>query len=149
MATTTHVSRRSLFTAAAATLAGTAVAALPLVAKADPHADAELVRLWAEYAPLSRYINTAPGLSDETVNELCEQAADIEYAIQDTPAHTLLGLAVKAKLARQYAPSPDPERYGVEDILMNLLGDVLRLAAIAFPDEVVALPDHPLVNATA
>ena len=60
MATTSHVSRRSLFTAAAATLAGTAVAALPMVGKADPHADAELVRLWAEYVPLSRYINTRP-----------------------------------------------------------------------------------------
>ena len=107
------------------------------------------MRLWAEYVPLSRHINTAPGLSDERVNDLCEQAADVEYAIQDTPAHTLLGLAVKAKLARQYAPRTDPEYYDLEAILANLLDDVLRLAALAFPAEVAALEEHPLVDPVA
>ena len=65
-----------------------AAAALPLAVNASPDSDAELLRLWAEYEPLSRYINMTPGLSDDEVDELCEQANDIEFAIHETPART-------------------------------------------------------------
>jgi hypothetical protein len=61
---------------------------------ANSHPDAELLRLWAEFEPLYQRANT-PGLPDEETDAFLDQAGEIEYEIHATPAHTLVGLAVR------------------------------------------------------
>ena len=93
------------------------------------HPDAELLRLWAEYDRLWHHIKSCEGLSDEESNTLSDQITEVEFAIQDTPARTLEGLAVKAKLAVEYAPPRDPDGSpSLQDILINLAEEVQRLA---------------------
>ena len=94
----------------------------------EVHPDAELLRLWAEYEHLWRYITTAEGLSDDQCDALGCKITEIEFAIHDTPSHTLAGLAVKAKLAAEYAPPRDPDRRCLHDILTHLAEEVQRLA---------------------
>ena len=94
----------------------------------EAHPDAELLRLWAEHELLWRYIKTAESLSDEQCDALGCKITEIEFAIHDTPAYTLAGLAVKAKLAAEYAPPRDPDCPSLHDILIHLTEEVQRLA---------------------
>ncbi len=94
----------------------------------EAHPDAELLCLWAEYEHLWRYIKTAEGLSAEQCDALGCKITEIEFAIHDTPAHTLAGLAVKAKLVAEYALPRDPNHRCLHDILIHLAEEVQRLA---------------------
>jgi hypothetical protein len=52
----------------------------------------------------------------------------IEFAIHAIPAQTLAGLAVKARLAYDVVPAPDPDELLLDDVLASLVLDILRLA---------------------
>jgi hypothetical protein len=140
MATNPHVSRRSILTAASATLAGTALAAAaPLsFAKASASAavseinpDAELLRLDKEHDIAWARANGPLGeRGEDEFEEQCELARDLEFAIHDIPAQTIAGLAVKARLAAEYVTPIYPDYRLLDDILMSLIEDLLRLGNV-------------------
>jgi signal transduction histidine kinase len=140
MATTPYVSRRSILTAASATLAGTALAAAaPLsLAKASASAavleinpDAELLRLDREHDIAWARANGHHGEWDEDeFEEQSDLARDLEFAIHDIPAQTIAGLAVKARLAAEYVTPIYPDCRILDDILTSLIEDLLRLGSV-------------------
>jgi hypothetical protein len=70
-------------------------------------------------------------LDDSELSDRCDILNELEYAIQDTPAQTLAGLAVKARIAREYIPPKCPDGRILDDIVPILIEDILRLAKIS------------------
>lgn len=122
----TDAARRAVVTG---TLAVAAVGAVPAIAAA-PSKDVELIRIGhlrdAEFAIATA--GDGEGKSDAEFSAACEKYCEIEFRIHDIPAHTIEGLAVKARLALEYATPKDPDQPTLDDIIVSLLEDILRLA---------------------
>ncbi len=133
MAHATPLSRRSLLAISAAAAAGTTVAA-SLPALAQPNPDAELLRLDREhdvaFARALAYGASTDRWDDKEFNEICGAYTALEFAIHHTPAQTLAGLAVKARIAAEYAAPANPEEPLLDDIFDSLILDILRLTNV-------------------
>ncbi len=132
MTQNTPLSRRSLLAISAAALAGTAAAGtLPAIAEANP--DAELLRLDREhdvaYARALALDVRTDNLTQEEADQICDASANLEFAIQDIPAQTWAGVAVKARIATEYVERCCRES-ALDDILPSLIDDILRLANV-------------------
>ncbi len=133
MAHATPLSRRALLAISAAAAAGTATAAtLPTLAEANP--DAELLRLDQEhdvaFARALAYGASTDRWDDKEFNEICGAYTALEFAIHHTPAQTLAGLAVKARIAAEYAAPANLEEPLLDDIFDSLILDILRLTNV-------------------
>ena len=118
------IHRRGLLTGGAVALAGTPGPIAALAEGVSP--DTEILRLGALRERAKAHANI--WVDDETLTARCEVVADIEMAIHAIPAQTFAGLAVKARLAYDVVPAPDPNQPLLEDVLASLLEDILQLA---------------------
>jgi hypothetical protein len=82
--------------------------------------DARLLALFREW-------QAAKSRDDES-DAATKAATALEFAIQEIPAQTLAGLAVKATIATEYVDEP-VERRLLDDIVFNVLRDVIPLRA--------------------
>ncbi|MBB4042004.1 hypothetical protein GGR34_003689 [Microvirga flocculans] len=128
MADAASTTRRAVLSAAlAAPLSASLAQAAP-----GRNPDAELMRLGREWRAAQDRAKSAPdGTGEAAYAALCAEAARLEFAIQAIPARTVGGLAVKAAIARQYAPERDDDGPSLDEMLTALVDDVLRLAATA------------------
>jgi hypothetical protein len=62
---------------------------------------------------------------EATADAATKAATALEFAIQEIPAQTLAGLAVKATIATEYVDKPTGHRL-LDDIVHSLVQDVLR-----------------------
>ena len=95
---TSTTSRRAFLTAAAATMTGGVVATIPVVATAETHPDADLLRMAREHATALDYADSLRDASDDEVNDACGAIWDIQEVAVDTPARTPQGLLAKARM---------------------------------------------------
>lgn len=93
--------------------------------------DADLIRLGRAYDAAFRAARN-PRLNDDEARAAARKLARIEFEIQDTPAASLSGLIVKARVAKKggYC-APFREERALEGILPSLIDDILRLRAAA------------------
>ena len=128
------VSRRSILSAASAALAGATLTVVSLPALAQTNPDAELLRLDREHdvaypRALALDVRT-DNLTQEEADQICDASVNLEFAIQDIPAQTWAGVAVKARIATEYVGRCSREG-AVDNILPSLIDDILRLANVA------------------
>jgi hypothetical protein len=120
----TDTARRAVM---AGTLAVAAVGTLPALAEANK--DAELLRLGAVREAAFALANAEyDDNSDEALTARCNAFRDPEFLIHNIPAHTIEGLAVKARIAMEYATPKDPNSPVLDDVIVSLIEDVLRIA---------------------
>jgi hypothetical protein len=87
--------------------------------------DARLLELFREWQAAKSREDEA----DEATADIATKAASaLEFAIQEVPAQTIMGLAVKARVASQYVDEPEGRRL-LDDIVHSLVQDALRLGA--------------------
>jgi hypothetical protein len=127
------VSRRSILSAASTALAGATLTAVSLPALAQTNPDAELLRLDREhdvaYARALALDVRTDNLTQDEADKICDASAHLEFAIQDIPAQTWAGVAVKARIATEYVERCCREG-ALDDILPSLIDDILRLANV-------------------
>jgi hypothetical protein len=99
----------------------------------DAGLDAELIRLGRERNIAHVRANTcnADGTDADDFEDLCADCRDLEFAIQDIPAQTIAGLAVKARIAAEYAIPVDPDQPLLDDMINSLIEDILRSANVS------------------
>ncbi len=130
MAHDTALSRRTLLAISAAAAAGTATGAAASLAPVNP--DAELLRLEREhdalYTRIDKHNRRLVEEDEEAFERDHDACCDIEFAMQDFPAHTWAGVIAKARIAVEYAERH--EHRVLDDMIPSLIEDILRVANV-------------------
>lgn len=99
----TRLSRRAFVTASAATIAGTGLAAVPLVARAEPSADASLLAMGREWADL--FFNELPArikANDEALTRFKSMESVFPAALIKTERDAELSLCGPFNVCQEY-----------------------------------------------
>ena len=135
MATTTHVSRRSLLTATAATLAGTAVAAAPLALAKGVESDPIFALIDAHRAARQAHgaACEAQPWDEAAAHEACDAEWDAWADLLACDATTVAGAAAFACYALRHAEAMGGEWGMNEETAAQALEAVARMFARLMP----------------